>query len=116
MADDCPTKPRILVSNDDGVSAPGLRALAKALSAESSALDFSVVGPYGERSAQSHCITIGKHLHAFEISVDGATEAYAVDGTPADSVMIALHGPVLQNRHFDLVGTISQHSLSFTPA
>ena len=57
----------------------------------------------GERSAQSHCITIGKHIHAFNISVEGASEAFAVDGTPADSVMIALYGPLLSNPRFDLV-------------
>lgn len=46
---------------------------------------------------------VSKHLHAFEIEVEGASEAYAVDGTPADSVMIALHGPLLKENQFDLV-------------
>lgn len=42
-------------------------------------------------------------MHAFNISVEGATEAFAVDGTPADSVMLALNGPLLKNPSFDLV-------------
>lgn len=96
------SRPRILVSNDDGVVAPGLRALAHELCVADFA-DFCVSGPMGERSAQSHCITIGKHLHAFNITVEGAQEAFAIDGTPADSVMIALYGPLLSNRTFDLV-------------
>lgn len=93
---------RILVSNDDGVNAPGLRALARILNMLEG-LSFSVSGPVGERSAQSHSISVGKPLHAFDIDVDGAEEACAVDGTPADSVMLALNGPLLKNPRFDLV-------------
>jgi 5'/3'-nucleotidase SurE len=70
-------RPRVLVSNDDGVVAPGLRALAHELHLHDFC-EFSVCGPMGERSAQSHCITIGKHLHAFNIEVEGAAEAFAV--------------------------------------
>lgn len=50
------TRPRVLISNDDGVTAPGLTALAAALHA-ADFCDFCVSGPLGERSAQSHCIT-----------------------------------------------------------
>lgn len=96
------TKPRVLISNDDGITAPGLTALASALSADGFCT-FSVSAPAGERSAQSHCISIGKHLHTWELPVEGAEEAYAVDGTPADSVMIALYGPLLRNPAFNLV-------------
>jgi len=70
-------RPRVLVSNDDGVVAPGLRALAHELHLQDFC-EFAVSGPMGERSAQSHCITIGKHLHAFNIEVEGASEAFAV--------------------------------------
>lgn len=97
------TRPRILISNDDGVNAPGLIALAKALHTQSDHLQFCVCGPSGERSARSHAITVDKQLNAFNIDVPGADEAFAVDGTPADSVMIALHGPLLTNSNFDLV-------------
>lgn len=64
-----------------GITAPGLRALAAAISADGFCT-FSVSAPSGERSAQSHCITLGKHLHAWELPVEGAEEAFAVDGTP----------------------------------
>eukprot|EP00887_Chlorella_sp_A99_P005367 scaffold1.g5367.t1 len=64
---------------------------------------FSVSAPAGERSAQSHSVTIGRHLHAFNIPVEGAEEAFAVDGTPADSVMLGLNSPLFQNPSFDMV-------------
>lgn len=93
---------RILISNDDGVSAPGLRALVNELNRQSFC-DIYICGPFGERSAQSHAISIGKVLTTFEIQVEGAVEAFAVDGTPADSIHMALHSPVLSTRTFDLV-------------
>lgn len=88
-------RPHVLISNDDGVNAPGLVALAARLR-EEDFCDFTVCGPSGERSAQSHSINIHKPLHAFPIPVRGAREAWAVDGTPADSVMLALYGSLLQ--------------------
>lgn len=93
---------KILISNDDGVSAPGLRALVKELNRQS-LYDIYICGPFGERSAQSHAISIGKVLTTFEIQVEGAVEAFAVDGTPADSIHVALRSPVLSVRTFDLV-------------
>jgi len=51
--------PRVLVSNDDGVAAPGLRALVSALH-RSECCEIYVCGPSEERSAQSHAITLKK--------------------------------------------------------
>ena len=48
----------------------------------------------GERSALSHAITLRKHFAATPVAVPGATAAWAVDGTPADTVMLALHAPL----------------------
>ncbi|KDD73633.1 survival protein SurE [Helicosporidium sp. ATCC 50920] len=95
-------RPRVLLSNDDGVTAPGLVSLAHGLRV-ADFCDFWMCGPAGERSAQSHSISLRKELHAFPIPVEGAQEAYAVDGTPADSVMMALYSPLLCTRDFDLV-------------
>lgn len=72
-----PLPPRRLA----GITAPGLLALAAALHCDGFAT-FSVSAPSGERSAQSHCISVGKHLHAWQLEVEGAEEAFAVDGTP----------------------------------
>lgn len=96
------TKKRVLISNDDGVSAPGLQSLVKELN-EHCICDIYVCGPFGERSAQSNAITLGKSIHTFEINVPGAVQAFAVDGTPADSIVVALRSPLLQTKDFDLV-------------
>jgi 5'-nucleotidase len=52
-------KHTVLVSNDDGIQAPGLTALVAAL-AESPDIEVFVCAPSGERSAQSHAITLGR--------------------------------------------------------
>ena len=83
---------KVLISNDDGVSAPGLRALVAELARDEHPIDLYVCGPFGERSGQSNAITIGGRgpIHAFQIpSIEGVIDSYAVDGTPADSVIIA---------------------------
>lgn len=86
---------RVLVSNDDGIDAPGLVTLVKSLSrAGGDDLVIFVAAPDGERSAQSHAITLNREMTAEERSVEGAAAAYAVQGTPADSVMLALNSPL----------------------
>ncbi|KAF5829209.1 survival protein sure-like phosphatase/nucleotidase [Dunaliella salina] len=58
---------------------------------------ISVCAPNGERSAQSHAITLGQHLTCQPWDMgDMVHEAYAVDGTPADTVMLALNSPLFQ--------------------
>jgi hypothetical protein len=88
-------RPSVLVSNDDGIDAPGLRALVAAL-VESNICHIYVCAPSGERSAQSHAITLGRYMACTEHSIAGVEQAIGVDGTPADSVMLALHSPVLK--------------------
>ncbi|KAK9819796.1 hypothetical protein WJX72_002469 [[Myrmecia] bisecta] len=95
-------RPCVLVSNDDGVNAPGLRALVSALH-EADCFDIVVLGPDRERSAQSHAISMGKPLTCTPINVEGVLEAFAVDGTPADSVMLALNSDVFKDKQIDLV-------------
>lgn len=75
---------RILVSNDDGVFSPGIKALAQV------AKEFGqvrVVAPDVEQSAMGHAITIRRPLHYTKTTIDGL-EAYRVDGTPADCVAL----------------------------
>jgi 5'-nucleotidase len=76
-------RPRILVSNDDGVHAAGIKALAAALCAVA---DVTVVAPDRERSGASHSLTMDVPLRAHEVR-DGT---YAVEGTPTDCVLLAL--------------------------
>lgn len=85
--------PHVLLSNDDGVFAPGLRALADAFLADG--WRVSVCAPASERSAASHSITIRHPIvaaaRAWEGVVEGAPLAvWACSGTPADCVKVAI--------------------------
>jgi 5'-nucleotidase len=75
-------RPLFLLSNDDGVHAPGLKELARAVR---SIGDVVVVAPHVERSASSHALSIHLPLRVEEIEKN----VYAVEGTPADCVLIA---------------------------
>ncbi|MHC4251798.1 MAG: 5'/3'-nucleotidase SurE [Planctomycetota bacterium] len=78
---------RILLTNDDGWDSPGLAALAEVLQGVGELL---VVAPREERSAIGHAITLNGTLEAEAVRFDGAAEAYAVDGTPADCAKLAI--------------------------
>ena len=77
---------RILITNDDGVYAPGIRALAKKLEQIG---EIIIAAPISEKSAVSHSLTISRPLFYKKIEVDGM-KAYAIDGTPVDCVKLAL--------------------------
>lgn len=76
---------RFLVSNDDGVLAPGLAALAEALTTLG---EVTVVAPDSERSGFSNALTLDRPLRP----VRQANGFWAVNGTPADCVHLALNG------------------------
>ena len=78
---------RILISNDDGIQAPGIHALHNAVKDLG---EIHVVAPNGERSAISHGITLTKPLHARPWPPDGPLFGTAVSGTPADCVKLAV--------------------------
>ncbi|KAK9838311.1 hypothetical protein WJX81_003708 [Elliptochloris bilobata] len=102
-------KKRVLISNDDGINAPGLRALVEALVSDGTCT-VCVCGPADEQSAKSHAITLGRPLLSYPISVPDVEEAFAVEGTPADSVMLGLSGLMFKDgADFDLcVGGINR--------
>jgi 5'-nucleotidase len=76
-------RPRILISNDDGVHARGIKALATALE---KVADVTVVAPDRERSGASHSLTMDVPLRTHHIS----DNVIGVDGTPTDCVLLAL--------------------------
>ena len=78
----------VLLTNDDGVFAPGLRALGDAFSAEGHGV--LVCAPDRERSAASHSVTIGKLIGVEPVDFPGAKRAWAADGTPADCASLGL--------------------------
>jgi 5'/3'-nucleotidase len=78
------SRPLILVTNDDGLRAQGLRRLAAALRVLGRVV---IVAPDQQRSAASHSITLHRPLRLTRMGAD----MYAVDGTPTDCVMLAVH-------------------------
>ncbi|KAK2974028.1 hypothetical protein RJ640_011393, partial [Escallonia rubra] len=76
------SRPTIMVTNDDGIDAPGLQALVRVLVA-ANRYDVFVCAPDSEKSAFSHSITWRHPLSVKRVEVSGAI-AYAVSGTPAD--------------------------------
>jgi 5'-nucleotidase len=84
-------KPLILVTNDDGITAPGLRALVRFMNDIG---DVVVVAPDSPQSGMGHAITIDSTLYSKKMDLDmeaGAMEEYSCSGTPADCVKLALH-------------------------
>ena len=78
---------KILLTNDDGVFADGLIALYEKLKKK---FNVTVCAPETEQSAVGHAITLTKPLRVKKISWGGSFYAYAVNGTPADCVKIAV--------------------------
>lgn len=86
------TKTSFLITNDDGIHSNGLVALAGEFSRLG---EVYVVAPDREQSACGHAITLNHPLRVEEHKVDGAQKAWAVDGTPADGVKLAVEVPLM---------------------
>ena len=77
----------ILVTNDDGINSPGIYALVLALREIG---DVTVIAPLGEQSAVGHALTVSLPLRVTEFHKNGGFFGFAVSGTPADCVKLAL--------------------------
>jgi len=78
---------KVLLTNDDGIHAPGLKALHDALCIEHA---VHIVAPEVEMSAVGHAITLTLPLRVQEVKNNGSFFGWAVRGTPADCVKIAV--------------------------
>ena len=82
-------KPLILITNDDGITAPGILALIEVMSESG---DVLVVAPDKPQSAMGHAITINNTIYLNKISKENASiTQYSCSGTPVDCVKIAVH-------------------------
>lgn len=82
-------KPLILIVNDDGITAPGIRHL---ISTMASLGDIVIVAPDSPQSGMGHAITINNTLHIQRISDDNSKHIeYSCSGTPADCVKMAIN-------------------------
>jgi len=99
-------RPLVLLSNDDGHASAGIRAMKTALS---EVADVVVLAPETEQSASSHALSLHRplRLRAVEPGV------FALDGTPADCVYVALHaGTRVLPRRPDLVVSGINHGMN----
>ena len=82
-------KPLILVTNDDGITAPGIRTLIEIMNEFGETV---VVAPDSPQSAMGHAITINSTLHCEKIIVNNGSQLeYSCSGTPADCVKLAVN-------------------------
>ena len=81
------SRPRILITNDDGIFAPGIHALWEAMVELG---DPTVVAPNMEQSAVGHAITLTDPLRVDPVKRSGGFEGWSVTGTPADCAKIAI--------------------------
>jgi len=81
------SRPKILITNDDGIHAPGILSLWKAVEAIA---DVTIVAPLIEQSAMSTSITLRQPLQVEKVEWKGNTPAWSVSGTPADCVKLAI--------------------------
>jgi len=88
----------ILVTNDDGVLAPGLLALAQAMRPLG---NLSILAPDRNWSGSGHVKTLDRPLRVKEVHLEDGTLAYASDGAPSDCVALAMLG--FFDHKFDLV-------------
>jgi len=80
-------KPLILVTNDDGINAPGINAL---ISFVKDLGDVVIVAPEKGQSGMGHAITIGNIVRLNEVTRPDGIKAYACSGTPVDCVKLAI--------------------------
>lgn len=103
-------KPLILVCNDDGITAPGIKALIEVAKEFG---DVAVVAPDSPQSGMGHAITIGEPLRIHKQDLgEGIVAAYACSGTPVDCVKLAC-GEILDQKPDLLVSGIN-HGPNFS--
>lgn len=101
-------RPVILVTNDDGITAPGLNALVEVMS---SIGEVVIVAPDSPQSAMGHAITINKPLRLDKVNLHGPLTAYQCSGTPVDCVKLAVN-KILKRKPDLLVSGINHGSNS----
>jgi 5'/3'-nucleotidase len=89
---------RILVTNDDGVRAPGILAVAQALQGLG---EVTVIAPSSDQSGKGHSLTLGEPIFADAVRLPGGIEATALTATPASCVKVAVEA--LMKQRPDLV-------------
>lgn len=101
-------KPTILVVNDDGITAPGIKSLIEVMQEIGHVV---VVAPDGPQSGMGHAITIGKPLRFDKVDLYPGVEMYKCSGTPVDCVKLAVN-IVFKGKKPDLCVSGINHGLN----
>ena len=102
---------RILISNDDGIAANGIKVLAQTLAKRH---EVYVVAPDRERSAAGHSLTLHTPLRVEEVSpFEGVKKCFKTSGTPGDCVKIAVCAILSEDEQPDLVISGINHGPNF---
>jgi len=102
------TKPTILVVNDDGITAPGIKTLIEVMQEIGNVV---VVAPDSPQSGMGHAITIGKPLRLDKVDLYEGVEMYKCSGTPVDCVKLAVN-VVFKGKKPDLCVSGINHGLN----
>ncbi|GAA4797016.1 5'/3'-nucleotidase SurE [Olivibacter ginsenosidimutans] len=101
-------KPTILVVNDDGITAPGIKVLLEEMQQIGKVI---VVAPDSPQSGMGHAITIGKPLRIDPVTIYPEVEMYKCSGTPVDCVKLAVN-KIFKGRKPDLCVSGINHGLN----
>lgn len=101
-------KPTILVVNDDGITAPGIRALIEVMQQIG---NVTVVAPDSPQSGMGHAITIGKPLRLDKVQLYDGVDMYKSSGTPVDCVKLAVN-KIFKGKKPDLCVSGINHGLN----
>ena len=101
-------QPTILVVNDDGITAPGIRALMDVMAELGKVV---VVAPDSPQSGMGHAITIGSPLRLDQVEIYDGIESYRCSGTPVDCVKLAVN-KVFKGKKPDLCVSGINHGLN----
>lgn len=102
------TKPTILIVNDDGITAPGIKALMDVMRQIGHVV---VVAPDTPQSGMGHAITIGKPLRLDKVDIYEGVEMYKCSGTPVDCVKLAVT-KIFEGKKPDLCVSGINHGLN----
>src|SRR5690606_25110991 len=103
-------KPTILVVNDDGITAPGIKVLLEEMQKLGNVV---VVAPDAPQSGMGHAITIGKPLRLEKIDLYEGVEMYKCSGTPVDCVKLAVDR-IFKDKMPDLCVSGINHGLNYS--
>ncbi len=102
------SKPTILVVNDDGITAPGIKALMDVMKELGNVV---VVAPDSPQSGMGHAITIGSPLRLDRVEIYEGIESYSCSGTPVDCVKLAVN-KIFKGKKPDLCVSGINHGLN----